>query len=107
MANAPKEYYRIGEVSDLLGVKPHVLRYWEKEFDVFKPQKAISGHRVFSEKDIKLLKKIKYLLYEKGYTIEGAKKQLKNDLRLEELREKLDIKKMKSDLEEMLKIISN
>jgi DNA-binding transcriptional MerR regulator len=72
-----KLYFKIGEVSSLVGVKPYVLRYWETEFEVLKPGKAPSRHRLYKKKDVELLLEIKKLLYSEGYTIEGARKKLK------------------------------
>ena len=72
-----KLYFKIGEVSSLLEVQPYVLRYWETEFDVLKPNKAPSRHRLYRREDVELLMEIKRLLYTEGYTIEGARKKLK------------------------------
>ena len=72
-----KLYFKIGEVSALLKLKPHVLRYWETEFDILNPGKAPSRHRLYKRKDVELLLQIKQLLYTEGYTIEGARKKLK------------------------------
>ena len=72
-----KLYFKIGEVSNIVGVKPYVLRYWETEFEVLKPGKAPSRHRLYKKKDVELLLEIKKLLYSEGYTIEGARKKLK------------------------------
>ncbi len=71
-----KLYFRIGEVSRLVGVKPHVLRYWESEFSGIAPKKSGTGHRLYRRKDVELLLEIKQLLYDKRYTIEGAKRHL-------------------------------
>jgi DNA-binding transcriptional MerR regulator len=73
-----KLYYSISEVSKLTDVKPYVLRFWEKEFPMLKPKKNRSGNRVYQSKEIELVKKIKSLLYENGFTIEGARQQLRN-----------------------------
>jgi DNA-binding transcriptional MerR regulator len=70
-------YYRIGEVSQITGLKPHVLRYWESEFRVIKPYKAGSPQRLYRKKDLDLILKIKKLLYEEGFTIAGAKKKIR------------------------------
>ena len=70
-------YYRIGEVSRITGVRPHVLRYWESEFKVIKPYKAGSLQRLYRKKDLDLILKIKKLLYEEGFTIAGAKKRIR------------------------------
>ncbi|WP_448873431.1 MerR family transcriptional regulator [Desulfobulbus propionicus] len=71
-----KVYFRIGEVSDLLGVEPHVLRYWESEFALIKPYRGKSKQRLYRRKDVQTLLVIKDLLHHQGYTIAGAKKQL-------------------------------
>ncbi len=71
-----KLYFRIGEVSRLLGLQPYVLRYWETEFPMLAPRKSGSGHRLYRRKDVELLLEIKRLLYENRYTIEGAKRRL-------------------------------
>jgi DNA-binding transcriptional MerR regulator len=79
MMNEPiarKVYYSIGEVCDLTGLKPHVLRYWETQFEVLNPTKNRAGNRVYRSKDIELVLLVKHLLYEKKYTIEGANKRL-------------------------------
>ena len=71
-------YYRIGEVSRITGLKPHVLRYWESEFKIIKPYKGESLHRLYRKKDLDLILKIKKLLYEEGFTISGAKKKIRD-----------------------------
>jgi len=75
----PKLYYSISEVSRLTGLEPYVLRYWESEFDELKPQKNRAGNRIYSNRDIKFILRIKELLRERRYTIEGAKHILKQD----------------------------
>jgi len=72
-----KLYYSIGEVSDLLKVKPHVLRYWESQFPVLSPKKNRAGNRTYRVRDIKLLLAIQTLLYDRKYTIAGARRKLK------------------------------
>jgi DNA-binding transcriptional MerR regulator len=71
-----KLYFKIGEVSELLGVEPYVLRFWETEFRVLSPKKSGTGHRLYRRKDVELLLRIKHLLYEKRFTIEGARQAL-------------------------------
>jgi DNA-binding transcriptional MerR regulator len=71
-----KLYYRIGEVSDIVGVQPHVLRYWETEFRSIRPQKSSKGQRVYSRRDVEKLLKVKDLLKNQGFTIAGARKRL-------------------------------
>jgi DNA-binding transcriptional MerR regulator len=70
-------YFRIGEVSSLVGVDPHVLRYWESEFKVIKPRRAKSKQRLYRRKDVENLLRIKTLLHDDGYTIAGARRLLK------------------------------
>jgi len=72
-----KLYFRIGEVSDIVGVKPYVLRYWESEFTDINPTKSKSGQRLYKRKDVELLLNIRRLLYEERFTINGARKRLK------------------------------
>ena len=74
-----KLYFRIGEVSSLLGVETYVLRYWETEFPSLAPKKSGTGHRLYRRKDVELLLKIKHLLYEKRFTIEGARQSLQSE----------------------------
>ncbi len=76
-----KLYFRIGEVAGLLGVEPYVLRYWESEFPTLAPKKSGTGHRLYRRKDVELLLKIKHLLYEKRFTIEGARQSLHHESR--------------------------
>lgn len=74
-----KLYFRIGEVSSLLSVEPYVLRFWETEFPSLAPKKSGTGHRLYRRKDVELLLKIKQLLYERRYTIEGARQFLHSE----------------------------
>lgn len=71
-----KLYFRIGEVARLAGIKPYVLRFWETEFPALDPKKSGTGHRLYRRKEVQLVLEIKRLLYEKRYTIEGARKFL-------------------------------
>ncbi|HEY4016350.1 MAG TPA: MerR family transcriptional regulator [Polyangiaceae bacterium] len=71
-----KLYYRIGEVAELVGVEPHVLRYWEREFRSIRPTKSAKGQRVYSRRDVENLMRVRALLYGEGFTIAGAKKKL-------------------------------
>ena len=71
-----KLYFRIGEVAKLAGIKPYVLRFWESEFTGLGPKKSGTGHRLYRRKDVELVLEIKRLLYEKRFTIEGARKML-------------------------------
>jgi DNA-binding transcriptional MerR regulator len=107
-----KSYYTIGEVCNLLGLKAHVLRYWEKEFSQVKPQKKLGRNRRYTLADIELLKRIKYMLYEQRFTIDGVRKKLKEkerqpnqtELDFTEKREDL-IKQLFRDLKEAKEIL--
>jgi DNA-binding transcriptional MerR regulator len=76
-SNLTKIYYRIGEVADLVGVEPHVLRYWETEFTSLRPQKSPKGRRLYTRAHIDTLLKVKELLYAHRFTIAGARKKLR------------------------------
>lgn len=110
-----KLYFRIGEVSRIVGVQPYVLRYWETEFDLLKPGKAPSRHRMYRKKDVELLLEIKRLLYGEGYTIEGARKKLKEVKKEERQQLKLPLSdsayknaliKIKKDLQSLRRMLS-
>ncbi|MBT8398400.1 MAG: MerR family transcriptional regulator [Gemmatimonadetes bacterium] len=110
---AKKAYYSIGDVCDLTGLKPHVLRYWETQFDILRPTKNRAGNRVFRPKDIELVMLVKNLLYEQKYTIEGANQKLL-DMRREgelaggqqEVLEPEFLTSMKGELEQLAKILT-
>lgn len=107
LISSERLYYRIGEVSRMTGLKPHVLRYWESEFRVIKPHKAGSLQRLYRKKDLDLILKIKKLLYEEGFTIAGAKKKIR-DMEREEgrkLRLRLVEKKPEAKERELLFVI--
>lgn len=84
---ARKAYYSIGDVCELTGLKPHVLRYWETQFEPLRPTKNRAGNRVFKPADIELVLLIKHLLYDQKYTINGARRHLKQTRRSAELAE--------------------
>ncbi len=73
-----KLYFRIGEVASAVGVETHVLRYWETEFRSIRPQKSSRGQRVYSRRDVETLLRVRELLYDRGFTIAGARKQLRD-----------------------------
>lgn len=81
-----KLYFRIGEVAKLAGIKPYVLRFWESEFSTLGPKKSGTGHRLYRRKDVELVLEIKRLLYDKRYTIEGARKFIEDKPRKEAVR---------------------
>jgi DNA-binding transcriptional MerR regulator len=72
-----KDFYRIGEVSRLTALKPFVLRYWETEFPMLEPVKSPSGHRLYRQEDVRMVLRIKRLLYDEGFTIAGARRHLR------------------------------
>lgn len=78
-----KRYFTIGEVSELCGVKPHVLRYWEQEFTQLKPVKRRGNRRYYQRHDVVLIREIRGLLYEQGFTIGGARQRLENETKSE------------------------
>ena len=91
-------FYRIKEVSDLTGLKPHILRYWEKEFRDIRPTKSSRGQRLYQKKDLEAIFMIKKLLYEKKFTIDGARMYLSTQRSLVE-----EIKHELEDIANMLK----
>ncbi len=110
---AKKVYYSIGEVCELTGLKPHVLRYWETQFDVLSPTKNRAGNRVYRSKEIELVLLVKSLLYDEKYTIEGANRKMldmRRDGALESERKDVLgpelLAGMKAELEELRRILS-
>ena len=79
-----KRYFTIGEVSELCGVKPHVLRYWEQEFTQLKPVKRRGNRRYYQHHEVLLIRRIRELLYEEGFTISGARNRLDNAMNFDE-----------------------
>jgi DNA-binding transcriptional MerR regulator len=71
-----KEFFSIKEVAEMFGVEPYVLRYWEKEFAILRPRRNRIGRRFYSKKDVDIVRMIKIILYDQGFTIAGAKKKL-------------------------------
>ncbi len=101
-----KRYFTIGEVSELCGVKPHVLRYWEQEFPQLKPVKRRGNRRYYQRHDVILIRQIRSLLYEQGFTIGGACQQLSGDNAKEDLNQSQQIvKQLRTELEELLHIL--
>jgi DNA-binding transcriptional MerR regulator len=91
-----KQYFKIGEVSEILNVEPYVLRYWESEFKILKPTRTRARQRLYHKKDLELLLEIKHLLYDEKFTIAGAKKRLQ-EMRRQEAAEKKSKRPLKSD----------
>lgn len=97
-----ERFYTITQASRLLDTKPHVLRYWEKEFSWLRPRKNSAGRRIYSEHDVELLRLIKRLLYQEGYSIAGARKRLGKLLRLSD-KLQLPVSEVPSHLRETIK----
>ena len=103
-------YFRIGDVSELLGVKPYVLRYWETEFSILHPTKSKTGQRVYQRKDVENLILIKHLLYSERYSIEGARKrilELRKEGGLKEVKQALSVGPVNTDRVAALQKIKN
>ena len=101
-----KRYFTIGEVSDLCGVKPHVLRYWEQEFPQLKPVKRRGNRRYYQRQDVLIIRQIRGLLYEEGFTIGGARNRLQGDDAREDVSQSQQIvRQIRLELEEVLKIL--
>lgn len=103
-----KRYFRIGEVSRIIGVEPYVLRYWESEFPQIRPSRADSKQRTYQKKDLELIKEIKHLLYEEKLTLEGARKRLKKLNTKTEIKEPADIiEEIKIELRSIADLLSD
>ena len=102
-----KRYFTIGEVSDLCGVKPHVLRYWEQEFTQLKPVKRRGNRRYYQHHEVLLIRRIRELLYEQGFTISGARNKLdsRGEAGGEELRVQVDAAVLRAELQAILAIL--
>ena len=99
-------YYTIGEVSELCGVKPHVLRYWEQEFPQLKPVKRRGNRRYYQRQDVLVIRQIRALLYEQGFTIGGARNRLEGEEAREDVTQTQQlIRQMRTELEELLRIL--
>ena len=98
-----KRYFTIGEVSELCGVKPHVLRYWEQEFEQLKPVKRRGNRRYYQRGDVIMIRQIRSLLYEQGFTIGGARQQLEGDDAQDDVsRSHQIIRQVRMELEQVL-----
>ena len=109
-----KEYYSISEVCEMTALKPHVLRYWESQFSILRPQKNRAGNRIYRRREIEIIFMIKHLLYEKRYTIEGAVNEMKHlrkqfspqrELPLDEVRKEELLSSLRAELEKLLEMI--
>lgn len=101
-----KRYFTIGEVSDLCAVKPHVLRYWEQEFPQLKPVKRRGNRRYYQRQDVLIIRQIRSLLYDDGFTIGGARQRLTGDSAKSDVTQSQQIiKQLRLELEQVLRIL--
>jgi DNA-binding transcriptional MerR regulator len=101
-----KRYFTIGEVSELCGVKPHVLRYWEQEFPQLKPVKRRGNRRYYQRQDVLVIRQIRSLLYEEGFTIGGARNRLQGEEARDDVSQSQQIvRQLRQELEEVLRIL--
>lgn len=101
-----KRYFTIGEVSRLCGVKPHVLRYWEQEFPELKPVKRRGNRRYYQRHDVLVIRQIRNLLYEQGFTIGGARQRLASEEAKEDVNQAQQIvHQLRVELEELLQLL--
>ena len=103
-----KRYFTIGEVSQLCEVKPHVLRYWEQEFPHLKPVKRRGNRRYYQRQDVIIIRQIRSLLYDQGFTIGGARQRLAGeDAKQDQTQFKLLVKQMIVELEDLLRVLKS
>ena len=103
-----KRYFTIGEVSQLCEVKPHVLRYWEQEFPQLKPVKRRGNRRYYQRQDVIIIRQIRSLLYDQGFTIGGARQRLTGaDAKQDQTRFRLLVKQMIAELEDVLRVLKS
>jgi len=95
-------YYSISEVSEMIGVKPHVLRYWETQFKMLRPKKGRGGARMYRKRDVEILFEVKQLLYENRFTIAGARRKLLDE---RQNKEQMELTFTRTDREEMLRAL--
>ena len=101
-----KRYFTIGEVSELCAVKPHVLRYWEQEFEQLKPVKRRGNRRYYQRGDVIMIRQIRSLLYEQGFTIGGARQQLEGEGASDDVnRSQQIIRQVRMELEQVLHVL--
>ena len=101
-----KRYFTIGEVSELCAVKPHVLRYWEQEFPQLKPVKRRGNRRYYQRQDVLIIRQIRGLLYDEGFTIGGARQRLTgDDAKMDVSQSQQIIKQIRMELEQILKLL--
>lgn len=116
ISNLPnKLYFRIGEVARLAGVEPYVLRFWETEFAVLRPTKSSTGQRLYRRNEVELVLQIRSLLYEQGFTIAGARKQIQESMQASQVQPKLPlsdastqqlVRQIRDELRELLTLLN-
>jgi DNA-binding transcriptional MerR regulator len=102
-----KRYFTIGEVSELCGVKPHVLRYWEQEFTQLKPVKRRGNRRYYQHHEVLLVRRIRELLYNQGFTISGARNRLEDPLAENTQDKKISLQSIGEELRSIVDILRN
>src|SRR5574337_66082 len=103
-----KRYFTIGEVSELCAVKPHVLRYWEQEFPQLKPVKRRGNRRYYQRHDVILIRQIRSLLYDQGFTIGGARQRLSSDTARQDVSQSQQIvHQLRTELEDLLQLLKH
>jgi len=100
-----KLFFKISEVCEIVGVEPYVLRFWETEFPNFAPEKSKTGHRIYKRKDVENVLRIKELLYERGFTIAGARKQLAKSRRSSQAVRDEVLSRVRRELEDILTLL--
>jgi DNA-binding transcriptional MerR regulator len=99
-----KLFFKISEVCEIVGVEPYVLRFWESEFPNFAPEKSKAGHRIYKRKDVENVLRIKELLYDRGFTIAGARKQLSRSRRSRQERDQI-LMQIRKELQDILTLL--
>ena len=103
-----KRYFKIGEVSELCDVKPHVLRYWEQEFPQINPVRRTGNRRYYQRQDVIVVRQIRALLYDQGYTISGARQRLTGDeARQDQTQFRLLVRQMIAEMESLLQLLKS
>ena len=100
-----KLFFKISEVCEIVGVEPYVLRFWETEFPNFAPEKSKAGHRVYKKKDVENVLRIKELLYDRGFTIAGARKQLSKSSPMKQMDRDQMLSRIRKELQDILTLL--
>src|SRR5947207_14952244 len=100
-----KLFFKISEVWEIVGVEPYVLRFWETEFPNFAPEKSKAGHRVYKRKDVENVLRIKELLYDRGFTIAGARKQLSKSKVVKQIDRDQVLGRIRKELQDILTLL--